>query len=52
MSGRRLIVGQHESLRLNGLIRGRVVILEFALSPDPATQTDEEEADEQREEVR
>jgi hypothetical protein len=52
MSGRRLIAGQHESLRLNGLIRGRVVILEFAPSPDPATQTDEEEADEQREEVR
>jgi len=33
MSGRRLIVSEHESLRLNGPILGKVTILEFEPSP-------------------
>jgi hypothetical protein len=33
LSGRRLIVSEHESLRLNGQILGRVVIIEFEPSP-------------------
>lgn len=44
MSGRRLIVSEHESLRLNGQILGRVLIIEFEPSREPATRTDEEEA--------
>jgi hypothetical protein len=43
ISGPRLIVSEHESLRLNGQIIGRVLILEFGPSPEPATQIDAEE---------
>jgi hypothetical protein len=43
MSGRRLILGVHESAFLYGPIHGYAVILEYESSPDLATQSDEEE---------
>lgn len=48
MSGRRLILGVHESRNpnLDDRVVGRAVILQFEASPEPATQTDEEAADE------
>lgn len=44
VSGRRLILSVHESLRFNDRVLGLVVIREFEPSPDPVTQTDAEEA--------
>jgi hypothetical protein len=42
VSGRRLIVSEHESLLFNDRIVGRVVIVTFDPSSEPANQADEE----------
>ena len=48
MSGRRLIASEHVSLLFNDRIIGRVTIVEFEPSSEPATQTDEEEMNEEQ----